>query len=165
MFPVFNGFFGAAADTGHAMGTMVFLYRSAVFQMDILKRTDGCAFSAGNTAGCGIKFLCVDEHRVKKDVYYAAVYSVAESKGRLWKWCVSFYAGGRLINHVFCLPNELQCFFFCGGRKQCNIVFRHCDPDTAAVVHPFLGTEFFEIFSGVSHTSAACHDKINILAA
>ena len=78
MFPVFNGFFGAAADTGHAMGTMVFPYGSAVFQMDILKRTDSCAFSAGNTAGCGIKFLCVDKHRVKKDVYYAAVYSVAE---------------------------------------------------------------------------------------
>jgi hypothetical protein len=41
--------------------------------MDILERAAGCAFSAGNTVGCGMKFLCVDEHRVEEAVYYAAV--------------------------------------------------------------------------------------------
>ena len=165
MLPIFNRFFGAAADTGHTMGTVVFPYGSAVFQMYILKRTDACAFSAGNTVGCGIKFLCMDEHRVEEDIYYAAVYFINESKGRLWKRRVFFYAGGCLVDHVFCLSYELQCLFFCGSRKQRDVVFGHCNSDTAAVVHPLFGTKVFKVLSGVSHTSAACHDKINILAA
>lgn len=112
-----------------------------------------------------MKFLCVDEHRVEEAVYYAAVYFIAEGEGRLWKRCAAFYAGGRLVDYSFCPFYELQGLFPCGGRKQCDVVFGHSDPDTAAVVHFLLGTKLFEVFSGVSDTSAACHDKINILAA
>ena len=35
VFSIFNRFFGAAAGTGHAVGTMVFPYGPAVFQMDM----------------------------------------------------------------------------------------------------------------------------------
>ena len=104
---VLNGLRRTMADTGHAVGTMVFPYGSAVFQMDILKRTDGCACSAGNTAGCGIKLFCVYEHRVEEDVYDAAVSFIAECNGGLWKRCAAFDAGGRLVDHVLCLFNDL----------------------------------------------------------
>ena len=72
MFPVFDGFFGAAANTCHAVCTMLSPYRLSVIEANITQRTNIYTFPTGNTAIRCIKFPGMDENRIENRINDAA---------------------------------------------------------------------------------------------
>ena len=72
MVSVFNGFFWAAADTCHTVGTAAPPGGLPVLQADVVQRTVVYTDSAGDAAVCGVKFVCVDEKWIKQTVYDSA---------------------------------------------------------------------------------------------
>lgn len=57
LFPVLNRFNRAAANTGHAMGTILPPHRLPILQGDIIQGTKLCAFPAAHTLITGIKSI------------------------------------------------------------------------------------------------------------
>ena len=64
---VFDGFLWAAADTGHAVGAVVFPNRPAVSHLNIAEGTDRSAFAAGDARAGDAELFGVDEHRHLRD--------------------------------------------------------------------------------------------------
>ena len=55
---VFDGFLGAIADTGHAVGALVTPDGQLVFQRNIIERAQLCAFSAADAGARCVKIFC-----------------------------------------------------------------------------------------------------------
>ena len=125
VFPVFNGFGRTAADAGHAVGAALPPYRSSVLQADVVQRTDGSAFSAGDAGICGAELFGVDKDRVKQCVYNAAVDSVLQRYGKPGDRPAVFDEPGGFVGCALGLADYPCCFFLCGRGKHCNVVFRH----------------------------------------
>ena len=101
---IFNGFFGAAADTGHTVGAAATPHRSLIFKTDIFHGTDLYTFPAGNAGICGIKFLCMYHKRIEKVVDNTAAQTSRYGNRR----------GGErlsLLDHAGGLPERLLSFF------------------------------------------------------
>ena len=61
MLSVFDGVFGAPADTGHAVGAVFAPYRLSVFKADIVQRTERRALPAGDAGVGGVKLCSVNK--------------------------------------------------------------------------------------------------------
>ena len=72
LFAVLDGFFGAVADTGHAVGTVFAPDRLSVFQMDVVQ---GAQLHALTAADAGIR--CPEGVRLYKEVIEHRVYRAA----------------------------------------------------------------------------------------
>lgn len=81
MFSILNRLTGTAANTSHAMRTMLFPHRLSVFKPNVFQRTNIAAFSAGNTGVSGIKFFCVNKRRIKNSIHNATVYLILKNHG------------------------------------------------------------------------------------
>ena len=61
MLTIFDRFFRTAADTSHAVGTLIVPDWLSIFHMDIVQRTHIHAFAAGNTFAGNVEFLRMHE--------------------------------------------------------------------------------------------------------
>ena len=80
---VLNGLTGAAADTCHAVGTVLSPQRPSLFKADIVKRTDPNAFSTGNTGVIRIKLFRMDKQRIEDIIHNPAVHLILKAQAGL----------------------------------------------------------------------------------
>lgn len=98
---VFDGFGGAAADAGHAVGAVLPPHGTAVFQCDIGQWADAYAFAAGYARIGNSKFFRVYEKRVESTVDNAAAQLIEQRiRGRPISLAVMDELRG-LINGLF----------------------------------------------------------------
>ena len=76
---VFNGFCGASADTGHAMGAILIPDRTIVLHGDVVHGTSIYASSASGTGVQRIERTCLDTETIETGIYKATFHSICQS--------------------------------------------------------------------------------------
>ena len=150
MFSVLNRFFGTAADTRHAVGTLLPPHRFSALYANVVKRTHSGAPAAGNAAVGRIKLFGVDNQRIKNIVSQTAVEPVFNRNIVFGEIFAGLDAGNRPVNHRLCPIDDLLGLLRGRRSKKRDVIFRHNNTHAAAAVQILFLAQLYQIFFGIS---------------
>ena len=162
---IFNGFHGAAADTGHAVGAAIAPDRLAVSHLDVAEGASCFTFAAANAGAGGRKRLGFDIALVKQRVDDPGFGLVQKADLCGWEVLTRLDPRCALFQYGTGLGNDGQSFWRLGRPEHHDVVVRHDHRQRTVIAEPQSFAKGFIFDGGISDLPAAGHDKVGISAA
>ena len=159
LFAVLDGFRTAAADTGHAVGTVAAPDRLAVLNRDVVRWAEPGTLTAASAGIAGRKGSCFDKERIESRIHRAAHKAAVEVIAGRSERLIGRNSGDHTVNVRFRPGNDLPRFFRLRRVEHGNVIFRHDDLRRTHIGKLFLLAERTVILSSIADLTAAGHDE------
>lgn len=162
---VFNGLSGAAADAGHAVGTVVAPNRAAISQLDVVQRAGLDTFAAGDAGIGGVEGLGLDQEAAEEAIDRAGFQVVGQAGGERRKGLPGGDALGALLQNGEGGGADGLGLLLARGAEHGDVVFRHDHRNRSAVNKALFLADGLVFLPGGANVAAAGHDKVGLPAA